>query len=113
MKMNILKKLFKKRTTSKKALTQEEKANILERKLTISFTEFDRTTNQVNVFPPIRAHNEVERIKKEGSLDFYFEWYLLHEAHQKRIAELQNAYKRNFENLQARYLQNNCLQVQN
>lgn len=113
MKTNILKKLFEKKQPQTKPLTQEEKANILEKKLTNFFAEHDKITKEVNLFPSTRARNEVEKMKKEGSLDYYFEWYLLHETYQRNIVELQHAYNRSIEALQARYSQNNCLQVQN
>lgn len=92
----ILRMLF--RQPQPKGPTHEEKKEVLERALAKFFADHDKVSNEVNLFPLTRAKNEVERMEKEGSLDYHFEWFLLQQDYLKKVAALQARY--NKQNLQ-------------
>jgi len=75
-----------------KGPTQEEKIAILERKLAEFFANHDKVSNEVNLYPLTRAKQEVEKMVREGSLDYHFEWFLLQEDYLKKVTELQARY---------------------
>lgn len=78
----ILRMLF--RQPQPKGPTHEEKKEVLERALAKFFADHDKVSNEVNLFPLTRAKNEVERMEKEGSLDYHFEWFLLQQDYLKK-----------------------------
>lgn len=86
----ILRMLF--RQPQPKGPTHEEKKEVLERALAKFFADHDKVSNEVNLFPLTRAKNEVERMEKEGSLDYHFEWFLLQQDYLKKVAALQARY---------------------
>lgn len=92
----ILRMLF--RQPQPKGPTHEEKKEVLERALAKFFADHDKASNEVNLFPLTRAKNEVERMEKEGSLDYHFEWFLLQQDYLKKVAALQARYTK--QNLQ-------------
>jgi len=75
-----------------KGPTHEEKKEILERALAKFFADHDKVSNEVNLFPLTRAKNEVERMEKEGSLDYHFEWFLLQQEYLQKVSALQARY---------------------
>lgn len=92
----ILRMLF--RQPQPKGPTHEEKKEVLERALAKFFADHDKVSNEVNLFPLTRAKNKVERMEKEGSLDYHFEWFLLQQDYLKKVAALQARYTK--QNLQ-------------
>lgn len=90
--------LFAKKKNAEE-LTQEQKINILEEALAKFFADHDKISGEVNLFPLTRAHDEVQRMVKDNTLDYYFEWFLLQQAYLRNIAALQAKY--NFKKVQA------------
>lgn len=84
---------------SEKELTQEQKISILEEALAKFFADHDKISGEVNLFPLTRAHDEVQRMVKDNTLDYYFEWFLLQQEYLRKIAALQAKY--NFKKVQA------------
>ena len=87
---SILRMLF--RQPQSKGPTKAGKKEILERALARFFADHDKVSNEVNLFPLTRAKNEVEKMEKEGSLDYHFEWFLLQQNYLKQVAALQARY---------------------
>jgi hypothetical protein len=80
-------------------LTQQQKISILEEALAKFFADHDKVSNEVNLFPLTRAHDEVQKMVKENTLDYHFEWFLLQQEYLRKIAALQAKY--NFKKVQA------------
>lgn len=90
--------LFAKKKNAEE-LTQEQKISILEEVLAKFFADHDKISGEVNLFPLTRAHDEVQRMVKDNTLDYYFEWFLLQQEYLRNIAALQAKY--NFKKVQA------------
>lgn len=73
----------------KPEITKEQKAAILEEALAKFFADHDKITNEVNLFPLTRAHDEVQKMIREGSLEYHFEWYKLQQEYLKNLEALQ------------------------
>lgn len=80
-------------------LTQQQKISILEEALAKFFADHDKVSNEVNLFPLTRAHDEVQKMVKENTLDYHFEWFMLRQEYLRKIAALQTKY--NFKKVQA------------
>lgn len=94
--------LFAKKKNAEK-LTQEQKISILEEALAKFFADHDKISGEVNLFPLTRAREEIQRIIKNNTLDYYFEWFLLQQEYLRNLVELQKRYndKHNFKKVQA------------
>lgn len=90
----------------KKELSAEEKETILKNKLANFFADHDKISGEVNLFPLTRANEEVEKWKKEGTFDYYFEWFLLWENYLKDIA----AFKQNMGSKRCKHENQNCFE---
>lgn len=88
---------FKKKKTAEK-ISQEEKISILEEALAKFFADHDKISGEVNLFPLTKAHDEVQKMVKENTLDYHFEWFILQQEYLRKIAELQTKY--NFKKVQ-------------
>lgn len=83
--------------------SQRTKILILEQHLARFFADHDKISNEVNLFPLTRAREEIQRIIKNNTLDYYFEWFLLQQEYLRNLVELQKRYndKHNFKKVQA------------
>ena len=79
--------------------TKAEKEAILKSYLTKAFGDYDRATGQVNVFPAMRAADEVKKMQQQGTVDYYFELLVLNQKHLKATRRL--ARKHNMERIAA------------
>jgi len=72
--------------------TKQQKKEILTEALARFFADHDKVSDEVNLFPLTRARNEVEKMEKEGSLDYHFEWFLLQQDYLRKVSALQARY---------------------
>lgn len=68
--------------------TKAEKEAILKSYLARAFGDYDRATGQVNVFPAMRAADEVKKMQQQGTVDYYFEFLVLNQKHLKATQRL-------------------------
>lgn len=80
---------FLRKSKDVETLSQEQKISILEEALAKFFADHDKISGEVNLFPLTRAHDEVQRMVKDNTLDYYFEWFLLQQEYLRNIAALQ------------------------
>lgn len=83
---------FLRKSKDVETLSQEQKISILEEALAKFFADHDKISGEVNLFPLTRAHDEVQRMVKDNTLDYYFEWFLLQQEYLRNIAALQAKY---------------------
>lgn len=72
--------------------SQEEKISILKEALARFFADHDKISGDVNLFPLTRANEEVQKMVKENTLDYHFEWFMLQQEYSRKIAALQEKY---------------------
>ena len=83
---------FLRKSEDVETLSQEQKISILEEVLAKFFADHDKISDEVNLLPLTRAHDEVQRMVKDNTLDYYFEWFLLQQEYLRNIAALQAKY---------------------
>ena len=79
--------------------TKAEKEAILKSYLTRAFGDYDKATGEVNIFPAMRAADEVKKMQQQGTVDYYFELLVLNQKHIKATQKL--ARKHNMERIAA------------
>ena len=73
--------------------TQNEKETILKKYLTKIYWENDRKTGQINIFPCLRASDDILRWKKANTFDYYYDLFLLNKKHNIACKKLASKYK--------------------
>ena len=73
--------------------TESEKAKILKKTLTQAFGDYDYTTEQVNIYPALRAEEEVKKMITNRTLDYYYKRHLMSEKLIKKLDKMAAKYK--------------------
>jgi len=61
--------------------------------LTQAFGDYDYTTEQVNIYPALRAEEEVKKMITNRTLDYYYKRHLMSEKLIKKLDKMAAKYK--------------------